>query len=123
MGELWSGEREGLTAQTQLDPGNPSGPSGSSQNSPSCYNSKGLLGLLIKLKPLYLLKGALEGKPMWLRDPAQKPHGPSRGIRRHGLSELHFSGSPGQGPKDARPPTCKDQALGGAEGREAGCGG
>lgn len=65
-------------SQTYPDQQDPKGPQGLGQNSPSCYNSKSLLGPLIKLKPLYLRQGALECKMARWRGLAQKPSGPKQ---------------------------------------------
>lgn len=112
----------GRRAQHGPDPAGPAGPHGPGQNSPSCYNSKSLLGPRIKLKPLYLRQGVLEGKMSWSRDLAQKPsraQAGSRGMRSHGRSEVHFSGSPCWGPKDAWPLSCEGwtaRSMGGCGG-------
>lgn len=64
-------------APPQPDQQDPTGPHRPGQNSPSCYNSKSLFGPLIKLKPLYLRQGVLEGKMSWLR--VRNPHRPKQG--------------------------------------------
>lgn len=108
-------------SQSYPDQQDPKGPQGLGQNSPSCYNSKSLLGPLIKLKPLYLGQGSLEGKMARWRGLAQKPSGPKQAPGARGDTDTLGSttGSPGWRPRGAQPLSCENWA-----GRvTGGCGG